>query len=64
MSEIIDKYRNYLHSIEYNREYGELYGDTSALLRMYEKQLEEYHIRVMTKQGVCEKEKVKVKEYK
>lgn len=61
MSEIIDKYRNYLHSIEYNKEYGELYGDTSALLRMYEKQLEEYHIRIMNKDGICEEEKVKVK---
>ena len=33
-------YRNYLATLEYNKEYGNKYGDTKELIEMYEKKLE------------------------
>ena len=30
-------YRNYLTTLEYNKEYGNKYGDTKELIEMYEK---------------------------
>lgn len=33
-------YRNYLATLEYNKEYGNKYGDTKELIEIYEKKLE------------------------
>ena len=33
-------YRNYLATLEYNKEYGDKYGDTKELIEIYERKLE------------------------
>ena len=56
--DLLETYRNYLSAKEFGNEY---FNDIE--LRIYEKQLLEYNIRVMNKDGICEDEKVKVKKY-
>ena len=57
--DLLETYRNYLSALEYQKEFGNAYFDDIAL-RVFEKQLLEYNIRVMNKDGICEDEKVKV----
>ena len=57
--DLLETYRNYLSAKEYQKEFGNEYFDDIAL-RVFEKQLLEYNIRVMNKDGMCEDEKVKV----
>ena len=59
MKELLELYRNYLFAKEYQREYGDKYFDEVAL-KVFEKQLLEHHIKIITKEGNCEEEKVKV----
>ena len=60
---ILQLYNNYLHAIDYEEQYGNKYGDNASILRMYEKMLLEYKIKIITKDGKCEEEKVKVKKW-
>ena len=60
MKDILETYKNYLSAKEYQQEFGDEYFDDIEL-RIFEKQLLEYNIRIMNKEGVCEEEKVKVK---
>ena len=46
---ILELFKNYLHSIEIKKEYGELYGDTDELINMYEKELEKNGIKLVKK---------------
>ena len=32
-------YKNYLHSLMYRNEFGDKYGDTEEIIKMYEKKL-------------------------
>ena len=58
---LLETYNNYLHAIDYEEQYGNKYGDSEAL-RIYEKMLQEHHIRIIKKDGTTdEEEKVKVK---
>lgn len=59
MKELLQTYRNYLSAKEYQREYGNKYLDDIAL-RVFEKQLLEHHIKIITKEGNYEEEKVKI----
>lgn len=60
MKDILETYKNYLHALEYQKQYGNEYYDEIAL-RVFEKQLLEYHIKIYTKEGNCEEEKIKIK---
>lgn len=63
MRDIIELYANYIHALRYTEEYSNLFNDDKEL-RVFEKQLLEYHIKIMTKEGKCEYEKVKIKEFR
>ena len=39
MKDLLMLYRNYLFAIQERREYGDKYGDTDELMRMYEEKL-------------------------
>ena len=39
MKDILVAYRNYLFSLQAREEFGDKYGDTEDLLKMYEKKL-------------------------
>lgn len=60
---LLETYNNYLHAIDYEEQYANKYGDSEAL-RIFEKMLQEHHIKIYTKEGKCEEEKVKIKEFK
>lgn len=38
-------YRNYLFALQERYEYGDQYGDTDELIEMYERILEENHVK-------------------
>lgn len=39
MKDLLMLYRNYLFAIQERREYGDKYGDTDELMKMYEEKL-------------------------
>lgn len=57
---LLETYNDYLHAIDYEEQYGNKYGDSTAL-HIFEKQLQEHHIRIIKKDGTTDEEKVKVK---
>ncbi len=46
MKDLLMLYRNYLFAIQARKEYGEKYGDTDTLIKMYEEKLEENGVKV------------------
>lgn len=65
MKDQLELYRNYLATLQYHQEYGDKYGDTEELIKIYEEKLNmkepynwNYQIKIKTKDGeyVYEKE--------
>ena len=48
--EVLTLYKNYLYAIEVYREYGEIYGDTKELIKMYEEKLKKFNIKPINRQ--------------
>ena len=48
--DILTIYSNYLHTLEYNNEYGDKYGDSLELIKFYEERLKIHSIKPI-KQG-------------
>jgi hypothetical protein len=46
---ILELYKNYLHSIQIREEFEDKYGDTEELIKMYEYELKEYSIKLIKK---------------
>jgi len=42
-------YKNYIHSILIREEYGDIYGDDDEIIELYEKELEKFNIKKLTK---------------
>ena len=42
-------YNNYLHTLQYRKEFGDKYGDTEELIKIYEKKLKKYNVKVIEK---------------
>lgn len=63
MKDLLMLYRNYLALIEHHEEYGDRYGDTQELIKIYERELDmkepyrwNYNIKIKTKEGTFEYE--------
>ena len=48
--DILMIYKNYLHALQYRKEFGDRYGDTEELIKTYEKKLEKYKVKIMEKE--------------
>lgn len=42
-------YRNYLFAIQERNEFGDIYGDTEEIIQIYENELQEHGIKILTK---------------
>lgn len=42
---LLEFYRNYLYTLQENREYGDKYGDTDEMIKLYEEELAKYKIK-------------------
>ena len=49
MKDLLTLYRNYLFALKEREEYGDKYGDTDELIKMYEDELEKQGVKVKVK---------------
>lgn len=49
MKDLLTLYRNYLFALKEREEYGDTYGDTDEIMKMYEDELEKQGVKVKVK---------------
>ena len=51
MKDLLELYKNYLLSIQYQKEFGDKYGDTQELINIYEEELKLKKLRNERRKG-------------